>query len=171
MARNRRATLADIAQAAEVGRSTLHRYFPDRDELVSAAVEDSLAHMAQALEEAAIDQGPALDAMRRLATALVGAGDRLVFVFGDPHIFEQLPDEEDDPTDRQVLALIERGQAEGAFDPEADPVWIRGVLWALVYTGAEMAARGTMPRHVAAANTVRTLERGICAAGGGGTAQ
>jgi AcrR family transcriptional regulator len=31
LARDPTATLADIAQAAGVGRSTLHRYFADRD--------------------------------------------------------------------------------------------------------------------------------------------
>lgn len=40
LSRRRDATLADIA-AAEVGRSTLQRYFPDREMLLSAVVEDS----------------------------------------------------------------------------------------------------------------------------------
>ena len=32
--RDRSATLAEIAQAADVGRTTLHRYFPDRGTLL-----------------------------------------------------------------------------------------------------------------------------------------
>lgn len=41
LARDRTATLADIADAADVGRSTLHRYFADRAELVNAVILDS----------------------------------------------------------------------------------------------------------------------------------
>ena len=33
------------------------------------------------------------------------------------------------------IALIKRGQAEGAFDPDVSPEWIQRVLWSLVYTG------------------------------------
>ncbi|MFJ8713121.1 TetR family transcriptional regulator [Streptomyces violaceus] len=42
LSRRRDATLADIAAAADAGRSTLQRYFPDREMLLSAVVEDSL---------------------------------------------------------------------------------------------------------------------------------
>lgn len=163
LARNRRATLAEIAQAADVGRSTLHRYFPDRDELIAAAVEDSLRIIHAATTDAAIEQGPPADALRRLATALTDTGDRLVFVFGDPRVMEELPQVEDDPAEQAVLDLIRRGQAEGAFDPDVDPVWINNVLWALVYTGAELAARCALPRQVIVANVIRTLERGVMA--------
>src|SRR5919112_916010 len=66
LARDRSATLANIAEAAEVGRSTLHRYFPDREGLLEAVVEDSLETLDRAVAEAALDQGPPLEAMRRL---------------------------------------------------------------------------------------------------------
>ncbi|MEU8132643.1 TetR/AcrR family transcriptional regulator [Streptodolium elevatio] len=160
LARDRRATLAEIAQAAEVGRSTLHRYFADRDELVRAAVEDSLALIEQAVLDAAVDEGPCVDAMRRLVTALVATGDRLLFAFGDLSVLEELPDY-DDRTERMVTDLIERGQAEGVFDPEVSAGWIMATVWAMVYTGAEAAQQGRVPPHGVAAHVIRTLEGGI----------
>ncbi|WP_435061755.1 TetR/AcrR family transcriptional regulator [Amycolatopsis thermoflava] len=66
LGRDYQAKLAEIANAAGVGRTTLHRYFPDRATLIKAAVEDSVA-------DAAIDQGPALDATVD-PTGVVGAG-------------------------------------------------------------------------------------------------
>jgi AcrR family transcriptional regulator len=161
LGRNRTATLGEIAQAAEVGRSTLHRYFPDRDVLVQAAVEDALAYIGTQFGGAAIDQGAPADAMRRLVTALVDAGPQILFVFGDPAIMDTLPDDEDDPTNVAMLDLIRRGQAEGVFDSEVDAAWIQDVIWALVYSGAEAAARGRLPRHGVVANVIRTLEQGI----------
>lgn len=160
LARDRRATLAEIAQAAEVGRSTLHRYFADRDELVRAAVVDSLALIEQAVLGAAVDEGPPVDAMRRLVTALVATGDRLIFAFGDLSLLDELP-EEDDQTERLVIDLIERGQAEGVFDRDVSAPWIMSTVWAMVYTGAEAAQSGMLPPHGVTAHVIRTLEGGI----------
>ena len=159
LARDRAAPRAHVAAAAEVGRSTLHRYFADREELVGAAVDDSLRVLGQSVAEAALDQGPPLEAMRRLVAAMVGVGDRLLFLFGDPRVLEGR--EEPAPTDRPVLDLIERGQAEGVFDPEVSPGWVEQVLWALVYTAAEEANNGRLPRHGVTATVIRTLENGI----------
>ncbi|MFD5568344.1 TetR/AcrR family transcriptional regulator [Streptomyces cadmiisoli] len=163
LARDRRATLAEIARAADVGRSTLHRYFPDRDQLVRAATEDALELIDRAVHDAATDQGPPADAMRRLATALVDTGDRMIFAFGDTSLLAELESQGDDgdATERRVLDLIERGQADGTFDSGVGAQWIMQVLWALVYAGAESAQQGTLPRPGVTAHVIRTLEGGV----------
>ncbi|MGV9597058.1 TetR/AcrR family transcriptional regulator [Streptosporangium sandarakinum] len=166
LARDRGATLADIAEAAQVGRSTLHRYFPDRKVLVDAAVADSFRVVERSTAEAAIDQGPPLEAMRRLIAALVDVGDRLAFLFGDPRVLEEAgcsePDPfEPDPSVPTTIGLIERGQAEGVFDPELGAEWIQQVLWALVYTGWEAAEKGQLPRHGVTSTVIRTFEKGV----------
>ena len=162
LARDRAATLPDIAEAAGVGRTTLHRYFPDRESLIEAAVEDSIQAISQSVAEAALDQGPSMDAMRRAVAAMVAVGDRLMFVFGDPRVLQgyRAPDGVVPPGD-PVLDLIKRGQAEGAFDPEVSASWIQHVLWVLVYRGCEDADSGELPRHGITATVIRTLENGI----------
>ncbi|MEU5883014.1 TetR/AcrR family transcriptional regulator [Spirillospora sp. NPDC047279] len=164
LARDRSATLADIAAAADVGRSTLHRYYADRDVLVQAVVEDSLAVLQEATEGAGLDQGPPADALRRLVAALVDVGDRALFLWGDPRVLEGYPtagDPDCEPVDDPMIELIERGQAEGAFDPGVSAQWIQHVVWGLIYTGAEDAAYGRIPRHGVAQLVIRTLENGI----------
>ncbi|MBP2321040.1 AcrR family transcriptional regulator [Kibdelosporangium banguiense] len=162
LAQNRAATLPEIAEAAGVGRTTLHRYFPDRDALINAAVADSMAAIEQAVAEARIDDGSPLEAVRRLVTAYLHVGDRLVFLFNDPHVMRGYGVEAGaDPGPDPVLDLIQRGQAEGVFDTEVSPQWIRHVLWALVYTGIDEVGNGTMSRHGVASTVMRTLERGI----------
>jgi AcrR family transcriptional regulator len=162
LARQRTATLADIARAAEVNRSTLHRYFTDRDDLIRAAVDDSVEAIGRSVEEAEIHEGPAAEAMRRLVLAHLNVGDRLMFLFGDRHTMRRygVVEPEEPPPD-PMIDLIERGQADGVFDPELDPRWIQHVLWSLVYAGIEEVDRGRMSRHGVAATVVRTLESGI----------
>lgn len=163
LARNRAATLPEIAQAADVGRTTLHRYFPDRESLITAAVEDSVQATGQAVAEAETDRGSPLEAMRRLVVAHLDVGDRLMFLFGDPHIMRRygVAEPAEPPGPDPVIELIERGQAEGCFDPQVSAEWIQQVLWALVYTGIEQVEAGRMSRHGVAATVIRTLVNGI----------
>jgi AcrR family transcriptional regulator len=160
LARDRAATLADIASAADVGRSTLQRYFPDREELLGAVVADSLRALGQAAAEAVLDHGPPLEAMRRLVTAMVDVGDRVLFLYGDPRVLERAGETTDGGAP-EVTRLIERGQADGVFDPDVGTAWIEHVLWALVYAGCDAADRGTLPRHAAATTVIRTFENGV----------
>lgn len=66
-----------------------------------------------------------------------------------------------EPLDDPVIALIKRGQAEGAFDPDVPPAWIQRVLWSLVYTGYQDAEACGLPRHGIVSAVIRTLENGI----------
>jgi AcrR family transcriptional regulator len=162
LARDRTATLPDIAEASGVSRTTLHRYFPDRESLIQATVKDSIRAIQQSVAGAGLDQGSSLDAMRRAVAAMVAVGDRLMFVFGDPRVLEGYGTaDEVVPPDDPVIDLIKRGQAEGVFDPEVSASWIQHVLWVLVYRGCEDANRGEIPRHGITAIVIRTLENGI----------
>ncbi|ONI77072.1 TetR family transcriptional regulator [Actinosynnema sp. ALI-1.44] len=163
LARDRAATLPQIAAAAGVGRTTVHRYYPDRDTLIKAAVEDSAQVIGEAVTEARLDEGTPVEALHRLVTAYLSVGDRLVFLFNDPHVMRDYGVDQPDgpPPGDPVLDLIERGQAEGVFDDQSTATWIQHVLWALVYTGIDEVNKGTVSRHGVAATVIRTLERGI----------
>ncbi|UNO44401.1 TetR/AcrR family transcriptional regulator [Streptomyces sp. MST-110588] len=162
LSRDRNARLADIAAAADVGRSTLQRYFPDREALVAAVVEDSLRLLDEALRKARIDQGPARESMRRLVAAMLDVGDQVLFLYGDPRISQALAGRgEPDPAAEAVAALIARGQTEGDFDAEVDGAWIEHVLWAHVCAGCQAVSTGTLPHHGAFTSVIRTLEHGI----------
>ncbi|MGG7510257.1 TetR/AcrR family transcriptional regulator [Plantibacter sp. YIM 135249] len=157
------ATMPEIAEAAGVGRTTLHRYFPDRETLIHATTSDSLEIVQASIDDAGLEDGPPIDAMRRAVAAMVAVGDRLLYLFGDPRVLASysetgvwMPTEED-----PLLRLIERGQADGAFDTEVSACWIQHSLWALVGRGCADAAEGLVPRHGVAALVIRTFENGI----------
>ncbi|OXM72859.1 MULTISPECIES: TetR/AcrR family transcriptional regulator [Amycolatopsis] len=162
LSRRRDASLADIAAAADVGRSTVQRYFPDRDTLVSEVIADCLRLLDEALKDARIEQGPARDALRRLVTAMLDVGDQVLFLYGDARIREVIAvQDEPDPAAEEVDRLIRRGQAEGILDAEVSCDWIEHVLWAHVAAGCTAISEGKLPRHGASEWVIRTLENGI----------
>ncbi|SLI54587.1 TetR family transcriptional regulator [Mycobacteroides abscessus subsp. bolletii] len=163
LAANRTATMPEIAAAAGVGRTTLHRYFADRETLIYEATLDAIRVVLEAADEAATDDGSALDAMRRFVAAAVSIGERLVFLFGDPSVLRDIRPVQA-PTFELVLNLITRGQHEGVFDPDLSPIWIRHALYGLILQGCEQAMVGALPRHTVAPLIIRTFERGICPA-------
>jgi AcrR family transcriptional regulator len=154
--------MPEIATVAGVGRTTLHRYFADRETLIYEATLDSIRVLTEAVDEAATDDGPAVDAMRRFITAAVSIGERLVFLFGDPAILRDIPPAH--LNEELLINLITRGQHEGVFDPDLNPTWIRHALYGLILRGCEQAMAGTLPRHTVAPLITRTFERGICPA-------
>ena len=160
LAVNRTATMPEIASAAGVGRTTLHRYFADRETLIHETTLDSIRVLMEAVDEAATEDGPAAEAMRRFITAGVSIGERLVFLFGDPAVLRDIPPVQS-PNEEAVITLITRGQHEGAFDPDLDPAWIWHALYALILRGCEQAIAGALPRHTVAPLIIRTFERGV----------
>lgn len=160
LARDRTATLPEIAAAAEVARSTVHRYFTDRDRLIYETTLDSIRVIEETIAAAAIDEGPAGEAMRRLITGLVPEGDRIVFLFADPAVLREIPGEQL-PNSTPILQLIIRGQHEGAFDPEISAEWIRIALFGLMIKASREAAYGLVDRHTIVPTLTRIFERGV----------
>src|SRR6478735_621361 len=80
------ASLSDIATAADVGRSTVHRYYPERTDLLRA-----LARHVHELSTAAIDRadpthGPADAALRRVVECQLDLGPIVLYVYSEPTI-------------------------------------------------------------------------------------
>ncbi|GAA1916859.1 TetR/AcrR family transcriptional regulator [Streptomyces sodiiphilus] len=163
-ARDRTASLSEVARAAGVGRSTLHRYFPDRSALVRELARDAVEATRQAFEEAALDQGAPAEAFPRAVQAVFRVSDRMAFLFGegqggewDEAGFERAFEEAHAP----VADLLSRGLAEGVLDPEYDPEWFVRALWYMASAGWESVTEGSMPRHRAVEHVTRTLTRGL----------
>ncbi len=166
LARDRAATLPQIAAAAQVGRTTLHRYFPDREGLLVAAAERALEAMGEAMMETKSEVGPPAEAMRRVVAALCSTSDEILFLWGDKCMLTEIVPKaaphlltDQDP----VMELILRGQAAGVFDAEVSAAWIQQVLWGICYTAFEQVEGGLLARHEVVPTVIRTLERGIAA--------
>ncbi|WP_162605646.1 TetR/AcrR family transcriptional regulator [Jiangella ureilytica] len=160
-ARDRDATLSEIADRAETHRATLHRHFPSRTDLLVAAIRHSIGDIVTATEAAAVTQGTPQDALHRLMAAYLTIGDRIRFLFDDHAIANHPAVAELAAIDGPVIDLIRRGQADGTIDAAFPPAWIERSIWALVYAASEAVDDGTLAAHEALPILLRTVDDGI----------
>ena len=160
LAANRTATMPEIATVAGVGRTTLHRYFADRETLIYEATLDSIRVLTEAVDEAAIDDGPAVDAMRRFITAR----SQSVNDWCSCSATQRAPRYRtaDQPNEELMMRpdrtrTTRRGSSTGP-QPDMDPAL------ALRIDPARLRGSGQrrVPRHTVAPLIIRTFERGIC---------
>lgn len=140
----------------------MYRYFEDRESLIHAAALEAIRRLNEAIEQAAPEHGPPLDAIRRLLAGLIQVSDQIVFLFNDPGVLENIPKSEQ-PDRGPVLKLIKRGQRDGTFDNELAPEWIVIALLGLVSRASRAVVEGEMPRHSVVGSVTRIFERGVVA--------
>ena len=159
---DRGASMREISEAAGVGRATLHRYFPGRDDLIRALVIDVLAECEAAIGSARTEEGTAAEALSRLVEALVPIGERFHFLLYEAY-FESDPEvaAADARILRTVDVLIERGKRDGTFRPEVPVAWIGDALEALLYAAWEGVRDGKIARRDAPGLVVSTLLSGL----------
>jgi len=162
LAREPGVSLGRIAEAAGVGRTTLHRHFPDRAALVRALARDADEQTVRAIARSDLDDGSAIDALGRLIYELLLLGDRFSFLLREPHLT-------DDPevrraearTTRTVAEVIRRGQAEGHLRRDLGPAWIAEAAGMLIYAAWIAIEGGSLPRAEAHRSVLAVLLEGI----------
>ncbi|GAA1583736.1 TetR/AcrR family transcriptional regulator [Kribbella hippodromi] len=154
------ASIADVAQRAGVARSTLHRYYAGRKELVEGINAFVEHEYEAALERARLDEGTGLEAYTRLCQELLESFDIFAWWFQ----FQETPevDWENDPDERRIAAAVARGQADGSIDPSLPTGWLSMTLWSNMYTARFYAQSGAGGPQQAREYCLRTLLK--CAA-------
>lgn len=169
LARDSTASLGDVARAAGVGRTTLHRYYPDRATLVRALAEEAFHATELAIGASTLDEGPASDALRRLLYEMIALGDRFVFLLREPSLADDPQvDAAEARTTAVICGLIARGQSSGEFTSELPAAWIAEAVGSLVYGAWVAMESGTVPRANAARFAAATLLGGILTSDGSG---
>ena len=78
------ASLAEVAAAAGVSRTTLHSRFATRNDLLAALAHDAMDLLSRAYAAARLEEGDVRDALRRLLTETVPLGPRIGFLLRQP---------------------------------------------------------------------------------------
>lgn len=136
---NPSASLGEVAAAAGVARSTLHRYFPDRSSLVDGIEAFVEGEYEEAIRCARTDEGTGLSAYTRIVDELLERLDSLGWWMRTACDHDDI-DDFDCEADRGIAAVVERGQRDGTVDPKFTAGWIINVTWSLL-TSAHHSAR------------------------------
>jgi TetR/AcrR family transcriptional repressor of lfrA len=144
LADNPTASLGDIAAAAAVGRSTLHRYFAERTDLLYALARHVHDLSNAAIEHAEPDCGPAVEALRRVVECQLDLGPIVPFIYNEPTIAAN-PELATllDTGDEVIVDVLNRASMRGSAGP---PDWPRLVFWALLNAGYEAVKLNSAPR-------------------------
>jgi AcrR family transcriptional regulator len=166
LARDPDTSVAEIAAAAGVGRMTLYGHFKTRADLVDAVLTEVIAE-AHATLDAVDVTGDPRDALARLVGASWLVVDRLRNVLAAAQ--RELPAERVHQAHEQVLgrvrALIERGQAEGAFRADLPLPWLVSLAMNVMHAAAAEASAGRLSSEQAPSVVAGTLLAALTAPG------
>ncbi|MFD8146964.1 TetR/AcrR family transcriptional regulator [Streptomyces sp. NPDC059708] len=137
LSRKSTATMDEVARAAGIGRATLHRHFAGRDALVRALEELGIRCFEVAFDRARLDEGTAVEALRRLVAESEADAQLLAFLVTENQLFEgDQVNEGWARLDARVSALFRRGQQEGDIRIDLSPAWLTEALYGLIGTCA-----------------------------------
>ncbi|MGW4499063.1 TetR/AcrR family transcriptional regulator [Micromonospora sp. NPDC004336] len=158
LSRNPDASVSEIAKAAGVGRVTVYGHFPNRADLVDAALARAIAQGHAALD--AVDLlGDARQALTRLIESswqLVSRYQSLLLAAQGVLPPSRIRDLHAGPVER-VAGLVRRGQDEGVFRGDLSTPWLVGVMHGVMHNAADEINAGRLDADRAASYITATV--------------
>lgn len=139
------ASLAEVAAAAGVSRTTLHSRFATRQDLLVALAHDAMDLLEQAYQAAGLDQGPVREALRRVVEATLPLGPRIAFLLRersldvDPELNARYQ-----VLDQPLVDLVERGRTTGELRSDVPGWWLVDSIVGTVFAAWEAIADGRL---------------------------
>jgi len=146
MARGAAVSISSVAADAGVSRVTLYAHFPTREALIEGVVTRVVERVRDALADARLDDGPALETLDRViaigwdhldrggAIARVGADVLTPAAMDRAHAALHEP----------LGALIRRGQASGEFRDDLSVPWLLTTFFAVMHAAGEQLRAGAL---------------------------
>lgn len=110
--RRESASLAEIAEAAGVARSTLYRYFPNRETLLQALADTAARELVARIDEARLDALPVPEALARITRGFIATGSKYIAL---AYLWPKPPGTADQQISEPLRRLVERGVADGTL--------------------------------------------------------
>lgn len=125
LADNLGASLQEIADAAGVGRTTLHRHFPTRQLLTDAVAQHALRECERVMDACGFDDLAVPDVLDRLSREVLSLAVAYALIYAEPPI-TNLTDLQAEAAvqDNRFECFAARGQAEGHFRTDVPSRWI-----------------------------------------------
>lgn len=122
------ASMADIAAAAGLGRTTVYRHFDTREELIGALFERVVSEAQTATSAVIKDGGDAAETLRSLGPVMVEIGVRFRFLHSHlelgAEVFANSKEMPDDP----VRTFLLEAQRTGELRDDAPVGWMQSLM-------------------------------------------
>jgi len=134
-------SMAAIAAEAGVSRQTLYAHHKTIGDVLGGVVDRAVAHALEGFEAAEAEHGDPAAALERMVAASWGrlTGLGALKQASEEHLPAARVHHAHAPLMERVRALVERGQASGAFRADLDPGWLVTVYFALVHAADDHA--------------------------------
>jgi AcrR family transcriptional regulator len=137
-------SIASVAIEAGTSRVTVYAHFPTREHLLEAALQRAVRRATAAVEAAAPDEGPPLEALDRMVAVAWQVLER--FSGMAAATMESIPHDRHQRLHEPVMApvsrLIDRGRREGAFRTDVPAEWLVACTYALFHAAAAEVRAG-----------------------------
>lgn len=157
------ASLGAVATEARVGRTTVHRYFRERDDLAAALGLDVVTRLDGAAQRARLDEGPAAEALRRLCQEYFELADVLALMFNGSGIVNDDTWTEAGCVASDLQEVVTRGHEDGSVDRALTPGWVESLLWALLYASWDLVRNGNAGKQQVIDMLTRSFEGAVSA--------
>jgi AcrR family transcriptional regulator len=158
LARKPDASMRDVADAADLGRTTLYRHFPAREDLIFAIFERIFEEARTITAEAVAVGGTPAEILRRVAMEIVAIGARYRFLEAHSDLSQRVMKESNND-DEPLLAWLHAAHARGELAPELTPDWIFQMTIALAMAANEEMQAGNVDQDLAGRLLGDTLVR------------
>lgn len=150
----------DVAAAARVGKGTLYRYFPSKEDLYLGVVAEAFDLLIRQLERVEAEDLPAAVALARMIEAIVETFARHLPFFrlmhqGEARLFlrkKQVVRARRDRIADGLARLLERGAQTGVFrkvDLALGPSMLIGLVWGTTLNHADDTPADVLAQRVA----------------------
>lgn len=159
-------SMAAIAAEAGVSRQTLYAHHKTIGDVLAGVVARAVAHALEGFEAAEAEHGDPAAALERMVAASWGrlTGLGALKQASEEHLPAERVHRAHAPLMERVRALVERGQASGAFRADLDPGWLVTVYFALVHAADDHARASGADRDRALAELTMSV-RAVFGAG------
>jgi TetR/AcrR family transcriptional repressor of mexCD-oprJ operon len=157
-----RASMQEIAAAAGVSRTTLHRLYPSREALIEALTLLAFHEINAAYAESHLEEGSVPEALQRLVAALFPVVHQFAFLISEAQAQQSEGIRASDRSlQESTEQLFRRGQSEGSIRADLPTAWLPYALSGYFLAAEEAVRQGDIAPREATRLVLESFLEGV----------